>query len=94
MYLFEWDEDKNQENRNKHGIWFEEAKTVFEDDYARVFHDDEHSIDEDRFLIIGKSNTGNALIVIHCYRENDKIIRIISARKATKKEKKIYEERI
>ncbi|MCY4523510.1 MAG: BrnT family toxin [Halobacteriovoraceae bacterium] len=56
--------------------------------------DDEHSINEDRFLIIGKSSTGNTLIVIHCFRKNDKIIRIISARKATKKEKNIYEERI
>ena len=94
MYSFEWNEEKNQENRDKHGIWFEEAKTVFEDDLAKVFYDDEHSINEDRFLIIGKSSTGNTLIVIHCFRKNDKVIRIISARKATKKEKKIYEERI
>jgi hypothetical protein len=91
---FEWDEKKNQINRHKHGIWFEEAQTVFEDDYARVFFDESHSSHEKRFLIIGMSRFNNLIIVIHCYRENDDVVRIISARKAANKERLIYEEGI
>ena len=92
--IFDWDEDKNQKNREKHGVWFEEAQTVFEDECARIFYDEDHSEAENRFLIIGKSCATQILIVIHCYREDDEIVRIISARKATKKEERTYEEGI
>lgn len=92
--IFEWDEEKNKKNRKKHGIWFEEAKSVFEDDLAKVFLDDSNSDGEDRFLIIGNNAFGTNLIVVHCYRKNDEVIRIISARKTTKKERMIYEEGI
>lgn len=94
MLFFEWDEAKNKLNRQKHGIWFEEARSVFEDDRAKVFLDDKYSGSEDRFLIIGHNAFGKSLIVVHCYRKDDEVIRIISARKTTKKERLIYEERI
>ena len=89
---FEWDENKNKINQKKHNISFEEAKTVFYDDNAILFDDPDHSIGEERFLIIGISQTEKLCIVSHCYREKDDIIRIISARKATKTESKIYTE--
>jgi len=91
---FKWDEAKNKHNRSKHGIWFEEAQSVFDDPRSRVFHDPEHSDEEDRFLILGMSSAARVLVVVHCYREADSLIRIISARKATKKEVKFYEEGI
>lgn len=94
MLRFEWDEGKNKRNRSKHGIWFEEAQTVFDDPESRVFLDPEHFDEEDRFLIIGVSSAARILIVVHCYRESDSVIRIISARKATRKEIKFYEEGI
>lgn len=87
---FEWDKIKNKINIAKHGIGFEEAKTVFYDDNAIVFDDPDHSLEEDRFLILGISTHENICIVSHCYRGEDEIIRIISARKATKTEIKIY----
>lgn len=87
---FEWDENKNQINQRKHGIDFEEAKTVFQDDNAILFDDPEHSAKEERFLIIGISKHEKLCIVSHCYRSADNIIRIISARKATKNETKTY----
>lgn len=87
---FEWDENKNQINKVKHGIDFEEAKTVFYDDDAIMFDDPEHSMEEERFLILGISKRENLCIVSHCYRGMDNIIRIISARKATKNETKTY----
>lgn len=91
---FEWDETKNKRNRSKHGIWFEEAQSVFDDPAGHLFHDPEHSDKEDRFLILGMSLAARVLVVVHCYRESDSLIRIISARKATKKEVRFYEERI
>ena len=94
MIFFDWDESKNQQNRKKHGIWFEEARTVFEDDYARIFYDEEHSEKEDRFLIIGRSCFEKILIVIHCYDKEDQWVRLISARQATLKERRVYEEGI
>lgn len=94
MLRFDWDERKNKSNRTKHGVWFEEAQSVFEDPHARVFSDPDHSEKEDRFILLGVSLAGRALVVIHCYREADSLIRIISARKATKKEVRVYEERI
>jgi len=87
---FIWDEDKNKKNIISHKISFEEAKTVFYDPNAKVIFDPDHSKDEDRFIILGISKFLNLLVVCHCYKENDKIIRIISARKATTKEKKQY----
>jgi hypothetical protein len=89
---FQWDQKKNNENIKKHKISFEEAKSVFFDENARVISDPEHSIDEDRFIILGFSMKLNLLVVVHTYRENDEIIRIISARKATKTESKYYKE--
>ena len=90
MYYFDWDENKNRINLEKHGITFEEASTVFFDDRAILFDDPEHSIDEDRFLLLGMSETAKVCIVCHCYRESDTVIRIISARQATRKEEQIY----
>ena len=90
MYHFDWDENKNRINLEKHGITFEEASTVFFDDRAILFDDPEHSIDEDRFLLLGMSETAKVCIVCHCYRESDTVIRIISARQATRKEEERY----
>ena len=87
---FEWDPNKNEINKRKHGISFEEARTVFYDDYAILFDDPDHSAEEDRFLILGLSQRERLCIVSHCYRGADEIIRIISARKATKTEEKYY----
>ncbi len=87
---FEWDEHKNQINQRKHGISFEEAATVFYDEEALVRDDPEHSKEEDRFVILGFSNKANLLVVCHCFRASETVIRIISARKATKTESKFY----
>lgn len=80
---FEWDE-KNAINKKKHNISFEEAKTVFYDEEALVIEDSEHSEYEERFIILGMSASLKLLVVCHCYRESETIIRIISARRATK----------
>ena len=87
---FEWDENKNKINQEKHNVSFEEASTVFYDEEALIIHDPEHSLQEDRFIIMGMSNKANLLLVCHCYRESESVIRIISARRATKKEEKSY----
>ena len=87
---FEWDENKNTINKIKHHVTFEEAKTVFDDVEALVIDDPDHSQNEERFIILGFSTLANLLVVCHCYRENDTVIRIISARKATKREVKQY----
>ena len=87
---FEWDAAKASINKKKHGISFDEAKTVFFDENAKVIHDPENSNDEERFVILGLSVVTRMLVVIHCYREKDKVIRIISARKATKRESTQY----
>lgn len=94
MIKFEWDEDKNKANRKKHGIWFEEALSVFDDIHGRLFLDSEHSNHEDRFILIGHNSSSKLLVVVHCHRDSDSIIRIISARKATKKERSFYEKGI
>ena len=75
-------------------MWFEEAPSAFSDPNARLFHDPEHSEEEDRFILIGASSTAMPLVVIHCYKESDSVIRIISARRETKKEVRFYEEGI
>lgn len=83
---------KERPNIAKHGVDFEEAKSVFADEFALVLFDEDHSNDEERFLILGMSQKERILLVVHCYREND-TIRIISSRKATKNEAKQYKER-
>ena len=85
-----WDEAKNQENIRKHKVSFEEAQTVFYDPEGKLISDPDHSVEEDRFIILGLSKMLHLLVVCHCYRENDETIRIISARKATKTETKYY----
>ncbi len=87
---FIWDENKEEENLKKHKISFKEAQTVFIDPNARMIFDPEHSEEEERFILLGISSTLKLLVVCHCYQENDIIIRIISARKANKKEQKQY----
>jgi len=87
---FEWDESKSRESKRKHGVTFEEARTVFLDENAIRFYDPEHSEDEDRFIMLGISFTLRVLVVCHCYRADDTVIRIISARKADKQEEQEY----
>jgi len=94
MLRFDWDERKNKSNRTKHRVWFEEAQSVFDDLRGRLFHDPEHSEEEDRFILLGVSSAARVLVVVHCYRDSDSLIRIISARKATKRETRFYEEGI
>ena len=88
--IFQWDEHKNSINKKKHHISFEEAQTVFEDTEALIIDDPDYSIGEERFIILGFSNQANLLVVCHCYRDNDNIIRIISARRATPHESQQY----
>lgn len=92
MLQFEWDENKNTINKKKHGISFEEAETAFYDDEAVVIPDPEHSQDEERFILLGFSTMARLLTVCHCIRGEDDIIRIISARKATRIETEQYTE--
>lgn len=87
---FEWDKNKNATNIKKLGIAFEEAQTVFFDDDALLIEDPEHSREEERFIILGMSRRANLLVVCHCLRESETVIRIISARKATKTESNYY----
>ena len=89
---FEWSEAKSRENQRKHGVSFAEAQTVFFDEHAVEFYDDEHSEWEDRFLLLGLSAKLRILLVCHCVREGGSVIRIISARKATKNELELYPE--
>ena len=88
---FDWDEHKNSINKKKHkGVSFEEAQTAFSDPNALLISDPDHSDDEDRFILLGMSERFRILVTCHCYRENDTVIRIISARKATKHEIRTY----
>lgn len=87
---FEWDEDKAQENFNKHGVRFEEGKTIFGDPFLWTFPDPEHSDFEQRYLDIGYSSKGRILVV--CHTERDRNIRLVSCRKATATERRAYEE--
>jgi len=86
----EWDEAKAVGNLHKHGVSFEEGSSVFADENARLKHDPDHSQEEDRFILLGFSSKLRMLIVCHANRENDEVIRIISARKATPNERKQY----
>ena len=87
---FIWDNRKEKANIAKHGVSFEEATTVFFDEYAIEYFDPDHSDDEDRFILFGISRNLRLLVVCYCYRENDTIVRIISARKATQRESSNY----
>jgi len=87
---FDWDENKNNANIQKHGISFYEAMTVFDDDNALYKIDINHTTNEDRFIILGFSTNLRLLVVCHCYRESETVIRIISARKATDSEREQY----
>ncbi|WP_165062643.1 MULTISPECIES: BrnT family toxin [unclassified Adlercreutzia] len=87
---FEWDDAKAESNQKKHGVSFTEASTVFYDPYAIVVDDEPHSYDEERFIIVGVSAVAHVLTVCHCYRQTNEVIRIISARKATKNEENSY----
>ena len=89
--FFEWDANKNITNQKKHHISFEEAKTVFYDENALLIDDPDHSEEEERFILLGFSRRAKLLVVCHCYRQSESVIRIISARKATKTEEKSYE---
>ena len=91
MIEFEWNQSKAISNIKKHNVSFEEAQSVFYDDFAIQFYDEENSEIEDRFLMLGLSNESKLLLVCHCEKEEGNIIRIISARKATKNESKLYE---
>jgi uncharacterized DUF497 family protein len=93
MIDFEWDYNKAADNQKKHGVSFEEAQTAFIDENALLINDPDHSDDEDRFILLGLSASLRVLVVCHCYRKSDEVIRIISARKATIKERKQYLER-
>ena len=90
MLLFDWDEEKTKINLEKHHVSFAEAKSVFYDEYARLIADEDNSEHEERFLLLGMSFTPHMLLVCHCYRENDGIIRIILARKSTRREAQMY----
>jgi uncharacterized DUF497 family protein len=91
---FEWDESKNRSNFRKHGIWFEEAQTVWSDVHATEFHDPEPGTADERFLRIGYSTRDRILLIVFCEKGGGNVVRIISARKATSKEKKAHEEGI
>jgi uncharacterized DUF497 family protein len=87
---FEWDERKAGANARKHGVTFDEARTVFFDERARLIDDPDHSDDEERYILLGLSSSLRMLLVCHCYRSAGNIIRVISARKATARESKAY----
>ena len=87
---FQWDEKKDRSNRKKHGVSFLEAETVFYDEPAIQFPDPDHSAGEDRFLLLGLSLRLRVLLICHCYRESESVIRIISARKARRTERAVY----
>ena len=89
---FEWSSRKASKNIRKHGVSFEEARSAFLDENARLIVDDEHSDDEDRFVLLGLSVQLRLLVVVHCYRERDNVIRIISARRADRIERRQYSE--
>jgi uncharacterized DUF497 family protein len=90
---FEWDKTKETMNVKKHGVSFEAARTVFFDESAIQFYDPDHSDQEDRFILLGFSLKPQVLVVCHCFRESETVVRIISARKADKGEERAYWER-
>ena len=90
-FRFDWNPAKARENVRKHGISFDDAQTVFADEQAILLDDPDHSTDEDRFALLGLSAPLRVLVVAHCYREGDSVVRIISARKATRTERAQYD---
>jgi len=90
---FDWDPRKSASNRAKHKVDFQEAATAFADEHALLIADPNHSDDEDRFVLLGLSEVARLLVVVHCYREADSVVRIISARIATRRERQQYSER-
>ena len=91
MIKFTWDKNKASKNLEKHGVSFEEASSVFYDEFAVQFYDSGHSeLEEDRFLLLGVSNKSRMLMICHCEKQSGNVLRIISARKATKNERKYY----
>lgn len=90
---FEWDEAKSSANERKHGVSFEEAQTAFADDQGLLIHDPDHSDHEDRFVLLGLSSSLRALVVCHCYRSGGEVVRLISARKANRRELLFYSQR-
>jgi len=92
---FEWDKKKESINIQKHGVTFEQAAYVFSDKYALSRYDDKHSEDEDRWILLGKSLQNTLLVVVHTFRDKngEEVTRIISARKATRKEQESYQRR-
>ena len=92
-FEIEWDPRKDRANQKKHGVSFQEAAAVFVDERALFMADSEHSEDEDRFVLLGLSATMRIILVCHCYLESDQIVRIISARKATRSERTQYRDR-
>ena len=89
---FTWDTEKARSNLAKHNVSFEEAQTVFDDENARLIFDPDHSVDEARFILLGYSRRSRILTVVHCYRDDEQTVRLISARRSTKKEEKQYRE--
>lgn len=87
---FTWDPNKARTNARKHGVSFDEARTAFSDEHARLLDDPDHAEDEDRFILLGMSTAPRLLVVVHAYREAGGLIRIISARKATPRERQVY----
>jgi uncharacterized protein len=87
---FEWDPNKAALNKRKHGVTFEDAQSVFSDERAKLIDDPDHSHDEERFILLGLSSSLRLLVVAHCYRAEGNVIRIISARKATREEQADY----
>lgn len=90
---FTWDLRKSADNVRKHGVSFEEAQSAFADEHALLIDDPDHSSGEERFVLLGRSSLFRLLVVVHCYREPDNIIRLISARRATRPETEIYTDR-
>jgi hypothetical protein len=88
---FEWDDRKEAHNRRKHGVSFEEAQTVFFDEHALLIPDPDHSEQEERFILLGISGALRTLVVCHCYRRQGDVIRIISARRADRQERRQYD---
>jgi len=94
LFEFEWDDQKNRGNIRKHAVPFEEACSVFSDEHALLISDPDHSVDEERFVLLGLSANMRKLVVCHCYRQKDEVIRITFARKANRSEKLQYLERV
>ena len=90
LLIFEWNKKKENTNIKKHGISFQEARTTFYDENAIQFYDPDHSKDEDRFILLGTNYKLNTLVICHCFRKEETVVRIISARKADKDETQAY----